>query len=95
MKIPRFFYGIKFFKKTNSAGRIILISYHHPDSITWRFYLDFTRSSGMKIFPKFGPSYSMGKSWFSPSGDFGGWLRVPFLGVFSIGTQQHMWVNIK
>jgi hypothetical protein len=91
MKIPRFLYGLKFFSKTNSVGRTILVSYHHPDSITWRWYLDFTTLEKIRLYPSFGPSYSMGSKFISPSGDFGAWLLIPFVGVFSIGTQKNMW----
>ncbi len=90
--ILKIWQGLRFWRPANRKGWLVLASYHHPDSITWRWSLDYYASTRpWQIFPLYGPSYNNGKSWRSPSGCFSGWLRIPFLGFLSLSTQSHMW----
>lgn len=81
--------GLRFFRKS-APGYYSIVSYHHPDSITWRLHLSLdTRNK--KYYLKFGPQYSWGTKYFAPNGDFGAWATLPFIGTFSFDKQSHMW----
>ena len=82
--------GLRFFNKSYQ-GWWVLASYHHPDSITWRWSITFDGRNAKFCWPKFGPSFSMGKKYFSLSGDFGAWLVLPYIGTFSFNAQKPMW----
>lgn len=86
--------GLKFFNKS-FQGWWVLASYHHPDSITWRWSVAFDGRNARLCLPKFGPSYYMGTKFLSPNGDFGCWLALPMIGVISLNTQAHMWRQKK
>lgn len=88
--ILKVWYGLKFFKKS-FQGWWVLASYHHPDSITWRWSLSFDGRQKKRCWPKFGPGYFMGKKYRSPNGEFSLWIQIPFVGVVSLNTQAHMW----
>ncbi len=74
---------------SGEQGNWVLLSYHHPDSVVWRWAIYYQPSK--EILPSFGPSYSSGKTYFAGKSYFGAWLRLPFkLGVLSISTQPKM-----
>lgn len=88
----KLWYGLKFFSKTNVPGDYALAAFHHPDSITWRWSIWLSTSNQKRwCFPKFGPGYNMGKGYRAPNGNFSVWFRIPFIGVVSLNTQEHMW----
>ena len=87
--------GLSFFKKS-FQGWWVVASYHHPDSITWRWMLSLDGRYGKwKCLPKFGPSYYGGTKFKSPSGDIGFWFNIPLVGQFGFSTQKHMFIEKK
>ena len=86
--------GLTFFKKS-FQGWWVIASYHHPDSITWRWSISLNQKWLKLCLPKFGPSYSMGTKYLAPNGDFGAWFTIPLIGTFGISTQQHLWKERK
>lgn len=84
--------GLRFFQRTNGEGWYIIVSYHHPDSITWRWSLSYhTTEHRAWRFPMVKPSYAMGTKYWAANGYFGGYLALPFVGAISLNTQPAMW----
>lgn len=76
----RLIYGVSFFSKTNIKNSIVLFSWHHPKSITWRFSLWVYIDNHARFLLK---------------RDRGG-LYVRFLWLsFSWNVQDHMWRIMK
>lgn len=89
-ELKKIWYGLRFFNKS-FQGWWIIASYHHQDSITWRWSIIFDGRYSKICLPKFGPGYYMGTKYFSPNGDLSIWLVIPWVGTFSFNTQKHMW----
>ena len=89
-EIKKIWFGLRFFKRS-FQGWWVIASYHHPDSITWRWCLSLDHRYGhWKCWPKIGPSWNMGK-WWTLNGNISFWFTIPLLGVFGFSTQEHMW----
>jgi hypothetical protein len=83
MRIGRLFIGKK---PTNEAhGRAVLASWSYVTGY-WRWAL--YRSPAAKGL-RFGPCYSMGKTYFAGS-HFAAYLNVPLIGYFNLSTQPPM-----
>lgn len=77
--------GWEFFTRTNSPKSWNLISYHHPHSITWRFYVNYTvRQSG-----RTGPYFM--RIYCGQGFNFMAGINLPLFGSLSMKTQPHMW----
>lgn len=81
--------GLEFFKRMHSNGtRIdawVVATYHHPDSITWRWSLTYSkRKNGrtglyfMRVYRGQGFNFHAG-------------INLPAIGSLSMQTQPHMW----
>jgi hypothetical protein len=81
--------GLTLFKRMNCNGTptdsYTLIAWHHPDSITWRFGINYSkRESGktgvyfMRVYRGQGFNFHVG-------------INLPYVGSLSIQTQPHMW----
>ena len=89
-EVNKIWYGLRFLEKS-FQGWYVVASYHHPDSITWRWSISFDPRNRKLCWPRFGPGYFMGKKYLSPSGELSIWLVLPLIGTFSFNTQSHMW----
>lgn len=80
--------GFSFFQRTHSNGKptddFVVVAYHHPDSITWRFVISYSRKSN-KFFAGFCRVYR------GCGFNFHARFMVPLVGSLSIRTQPHMW----
>jgi hypothetical protein len=90
LEARKVWFGLRFFERS-FQGWYVLASYHHPDSITWRWSISFDPRRRGICWPKFGPGYSMGTKFLSPNGYLSAWLVFPLIGTFSLSTQAHMW----
>ena len=85
--------GLSFFERTNCKDWFVIASYHHPDSITWRWSLSYylpTKKTYWR-WPKIKPGYFCGQKYRSPNGNFSGGINIPLIGSFWVSTQEHMW----
>ena len=83
--------SLSFFRRQHSNGKPvdswILASYHHPDSITWRWHIGYSRVAGksgvyfQRVYRRQGFNFHAG-------------INVPLLGSLSIQTQPHMWKKV-
>lgn len=83
--------GLKFFTRQHRNGTPIrswtLASYHHPNSLTWRWVISYSaRKAGrtgvyaMRVYRNRGFNFHAG-------------INLSILGSLSIQTQPHMWKN--
>jgi len=77
------------FKRMNSNGTLInsynIASYHHEDSITWRWVLSYSLRKAGKTGVYFLRTYR-GRGF-----NFHAGINIPVLGSLSLQTQPHMW----
>lgn len=75
--------GLIFLKRTNVPRSRVLMGFHHPDSITWRW----------SVWLNFGPNKIIWPIIFRQSSN--GYehvkIEIPFVGSLSINTQPPMW----
>ena len=73
----------------NSNGTLIdqwvLAAYHHPDSITWRLSVCYSKRKAGKTGVYFMRVYR------DQGFNFHAGINIPLLGSISIQTQPHMW----
>lgn len=92
LEVYKVWYGVRFFERTNSPESFVLASYHHPDSITWRWSVWYSKPRRAEwCWPKIGPGYKMGTNYWASNGYFSGWIRLPYVGGVSLNTQPAMW----
>lgn len=81
-----------FFKRQHSNGTPVdswlLIGYHHPKSITWRFGIWYRLRKAGSTGPYFMRVYR-GQGF-----NFHAGLNLPLLGSISIQTQPHLWEKV-
>lgn len=79
-----------FFHRQHSNGTPInswtLVAYHHPNSITWRFGVWYSRRVSGNPGLYFRRMYRGAKGL-----NFHAGINVPLIGSLSIQTQPHMW----
>jgi len=67
-----------------SKTRANIITFHHPESLTWRYVISWGVPRKMFFLPKFG--------WIRGKQDGGGyWISLPFIGQLSFDYQENMW----
>lgn len=67
----------------SSHTSVCLASFHHPDSITWRWALYWNKNL----------SWASGAStWKAPNGNGSISFRLPWIGGLSLAWQEHMWL---
>lgn len=72
-------------QRTNSPGVIDLISWHSRHSLTWSWFVSFSRfrADEARVRPLWGGfRHNCGGQWF---------LRVPYCGLLTLHRQQPMW----
>jgi len=81
--------GLTFFTRMHANGTPIdswnLASYHHPNSITWRWVICYSRRKAgrtgayfMRVYRRQGFNFHAG-------------INLPIIGSLSVQTQPHMW----
>lgn len=83
------FSGLSFFKRMHSNGTPIdsytIASFHHPQSITWRWGIWYSKRKNGRTGFYFRRVYK------DRGFNFHSGLNLPILGSISIQTQPHMW----
>lgn len=69
---------------TTSKKSAVIAAYHHPESITWRWALDWIRPEKLFVMPRF-------RIWNKHTGSAS--VTLPIIGGFEFRWQQHMWRN--
>lgn len=77
--------GLRLFAR-DSGGGWILVSWHSPHSLTWRWFLSFTRFRGdeARVWP-------ICWSYQTNPGGLQWGFRIPWLGVVAFHQQRPMW----
>ena len=80
----RMFRGLSFLKR-DSGGGYTLASWHSPHSMTWRWFVSFSRFRGDEA--------RVRPLWFGYRTNTGvhGGFRIPFIGLVHWQTQRPMW----
>lgn len=80
--------GFSFFTRMHANGTPIaswvVASYHHPDSITWRWPIRYSRRAGK-------PGVYFTRVYRYQGFNFHAGINLPLLGSLSVQTQPHMW----
>jgi len=76
--------GLMFFKKTNVKNSgYVLVSWHNPKSITWRWAIWWRWSKNLSV-----------KWWRGPNGHAFLIVSSPLTGTFDFRLQPHMWRHL-